>query len=639
MKQKLLLIIIIVFAVCNSFIASAQSINVVPNPSTPGIFAWTGSGALSGYAGNADTLNNTLVLEYNASGTSDTASSGFKLQLAVYNAGNNTIQLIPNPDAGHGVYFNSVQIVFNNKLFIIYLDAANVQRLASFDGTSVTLYPNPDAGLGYIGSPRIYNNNLYVAYSNAAGVTQFARFNGSGLTLIPNPDNSSKGFFNDYAVIFDGKICSRYITVAGPKQLATYDGISWTLIPNPDNTSRGFYPDFPVEYHNKLYILYYSAADQYQYMVWDGVSNPTLIANPENSSTNNGGVTGLPILYNDTLFFQYYNTSNVYQLAKLGGSSISLVPNPDNTTFGYSNIPVMYNNNLYIFYITPDGLHHLTQYQTASNSLKVYANPDGGFGYWDKPIVYGNNLYFMYYNAQSAFQLGYFDGNSIKLINNPGGIYNGAAGNNGYTSSPIIFNNLLYMQFGSVPYGNAGNLATFDGSVLPITLLSFNAILKNNAALLNWSTSSEFNNKGFEIQKSINGQSFAGIGFVNSSGNSFFTNKYNFTDAQIANGTNYYRLKQIDFDGKFTYSKIVKIDFSKKLVVTIRPNPVHNYININTSSVIKEVRLISLNAKLINRWDNVTSSSKLDISGIASGVYILKMITQDEVQSQKIVKE
>lgn len=439
---------------------NAQTIHVVPNPTVPDIFAWTGSGALSGYTGTPIVLNNSLVLQYNATGTSNLAQ--VKQQLAIYKTGD-SLHLIPNPDEGQGVYFQGIQIIFNNKLFFIYLDVAGVQRLASFDGTSITLYPNPDASTsGFIGSPRILNNSLYVAYQNAAGVTQFGKFNGSGITLIPNPDNSSVGFFNNYSVVFNNKICSRYVTAAGPKKLATFDGTQWTILPNPDNSTRGVYIVFPAVYQNKLFFTYYSATNQYQYLQYDGTNNPTLIPNPQNSGTNGGGVTGnFMIVFNDTLFLQYYDINNVYRLAKFGGSSISLVPNPDATTYGYWYTPVVYNNNLYILYLPANASRHLAQYQTASNSLQVIPNPDAGSGYWDQPFVYGDKLYIKYSNAQSVFQLASFNGSAIQLIANPAGIYNGSAGNNGYLGQPITWNDTLYMQFGSVPYNYTGNLAYY----------------------------------------------------------------------------------------------------------------------------------------------------------------------------------
>lgn len=439
-------------------VLTAQNISVVPNPGVPDIFAWTGSGALSGYTGTPVMLNNTLVLEYNPTGTSDL--SQIQQQLAVYTGGN-SLQLITNPTAGQGVYFGSLQLVFNNKLFFIYIDVGGVQKLASFDGTSITVYPNPDASpTGYIGSPRILNNNLYVAYQNVAGVTQFGRFNGSGITLIANPDNSATGFYNNYSVVFNNKIVGRYVTAAGPKQLASFNGTQWTIIPNPDNTpNRGVQPIFPTQYHNKLYFTYYSAASQYQLMEYDGTNNPTLITNPQNSSVNNGGLTLTPnmsVVYNDTLFFQYYDVNNVYRLAKFGGSSITLTPNPDATTYGYWWQPVLYNNGLYILYQTADAVRHLAQYKAASGTLQVFANPDAG-GYTDQPIVFDNKLYLRYYNAAGVYQLGVFNGSSLQLISNPAGNYS-STGYNGYLGQPIVWNDRLYFQMGSVPYRYAGNL-------------------------------------------------------------------------------------------------------------------------------------------------------------------------------------
>ena len=455
MKRSLLLTTCILHF---TIVTIAQTISVVPNPSRPDIFAWTGSGPLSGYSSMPVVFNNTLVVQYNPSSTSDLTQT--QQQLAVY-TGSNSLQLIPNPDAGRGVFNSSINIVFDNKLFFIYLDVSGTQKLASFNGTAVTVYPNPDASpSGFIGSPRILNNTLYVAYQNASGVTQFGRFNGTGITLIANPDNSATGFFNNYSAVFNNKIVSRYVTAAGPRQLASFDGTQWTIIPNPDNTpNRGVQPIFPTLYKNKLYFTYLSATSQYQLMEYDGISNPTLIANPQNSSINSGGLTLTPnmsIVYNDTLFFQYYDVNNVYRLAKFGGSAVTLTPNPDATTYGYWWQPVIYNNGLFILYQAADATRHIAQYRSSGGTLQVFPNPDAG-GYTDQPIVFDNKLYLRYYNAQGVYQLGVFNGSTLQLIPNPAGIYN-SAGYNGYLGLPIIWNDNLYLQMGSVPYNYTGNI-------------------------------------------------------------------------------------------------------------------------------------------------------------------------------------
>lgn len=440
-----------------------QNIQIVANPTAaPPVFSWTGSGALSGYTGAPVVLNNSIVLEYSNSGTSDLAQ--IKQQLAVYNGGD-SLHLVTNPDNGQGVYFQSVQIIFNNKLFFIYNSASGSQQLASFDGNAITIYPNPDASAsGFIGSPRVLNNTLYVAYQNVSGVTQLARFNGSGLTLIPNPDNSTAGYFNNYSAVFNNKIVSRYVTAAGPKQLAVFDGTQWTVLPNPDNTpNRGVQPVFPTLYHNKLYFVYLSATGQYQLLQYDGVNNPVLIANPQNSSANGGGPTitdGMSIVYNDTLFFQYYDVNNVYRLAKFGGSSITLVPNPDATPYGYWWQPVIYNNGLYILYQTADAKRHLARYMAENGNIGIIANPDAGTGYIDQPVVYGNRLYIKYKDVQSIFRLAEYDGSALGLVPNPPGVY-GTGVNDGYMGAPVVWNEKLFLQFGSVPYRHAGNLAYY----------------------------------------------------------------------------------------------------------------------------------------------------------------------------------
>ena len=445
-------------------------------------------------------------------------------------------------------------------------------------------------------------------------------------------------------MVFGNKICSRYISVDGTKHLAIYNGTSWTVLPNPDNTTRGVTPVFPAVYHNKLYWFYFSAANQYQFLEYDGTNNPTLIANPEDDSPNQGGVSALPIVYNDTLFFQYADVNNVGRLAKFDGTTIVLIPNPDATPYGFFNTPIVYNNNLYIFYVTSDGLHHIGQYQGASNSLKVYPNPDAGSGYWDQPIVYDNNLYFVYYNVLGLSQLGYFGGSSIKLISNPPGAYSSSNGNNGYIGQPIIWNNLLYMQFASVPYANAGNLAFIDGSTLPISLLNFTAQKKGNASLLQWQVTNEMNNAYFSVEHSSDRTNFQSIGKVKGHGTVSIQQKYQFTDNNPVKGINYYRLKQVDYDGNSTYSNIVGLTFANiAIIFQVFPNPAVNSIKVSLPSITETsvINVFDLNGKKVLEKQigaNIVLQS-LDVSTLAAGVYQVTLVQGAQQQTVKLVKE
>lgn len=96
--------------------------------------------------------------------------------------------------------------------------------------------------------------------------------------------------------------------------------------------------------------------------------------------------------------------------------------------------------------------------------------------------------------------------------------------------------------------------------VVPVELTTFSASVNGTSVSLNWATASELNNYGFEIQrKSLNGN-FATVGFVNGKGTSTNKNEYSFTENNLEEGKYFYRLKQIDFDGKYEFSKTIEVD-------------------------------------------------------------------------------
>ena len=109
---------------------------------------------------------------------------------------------------------------------------------------------------------------------------------------------------------------------------------------------------------------------------------------------------------------------------------------------------------------------------------------------------------------------------------------------------------------------------------LPVTLTVFYGINNSEGNLITWKTTSETNNSGFDIERSADAKTFEKIGFVDGNGDSRDNKTYNFTD-QNPSSTTYYRLKQIDYDGKFEYSRIISVknDLSG---ISIYPNPAGN---------------------------------------------------------------
>ena len=118
------------------------------------------------------------------------------------------------------------------------------------------------------------------------------------------------------------------------------------------------------------------------------------------------------------------------------------------------------------------------------------------------------------------------------------------------------------------------------GSVLPVQLFTFTAQKADQTVLINWKTAQEQNSDRFEIERSTDGNSFKTIGSVAAIGNTHTITSYSFTDTQPFKGSNFYRLKQMDKDGAFTYSKVVSVYFDKLEKLFIYPNPASDLLQI-----------------------------------------------------------
>ncbi len=186
----------------------------------------------------------------------------------------------------------------------------------------------------------------------------------------------------------------------------------------------------------------------------------------------------------------------------------------------------------------------------------------------------------------------------------------------------------------------------YDFGTLPVTFKSFDGIMQNGQSLLKWTTTNEVNNKGFDVERSADGQVFNPIGFV-AGQNSAGENNYTFTDVKPLNGENYYRLKQIDNDGQFEYSSIIQL----KNVITsfdwkVYPNPVVNegWMQVQLPKAAKvSVQVVSSTGSIINIIDKGTLQSgtysiPLNLNIVAKGSYIVKLMVDNTTYSKTIVK-
>jgi len=178
--------------------------------------------------------------------------------------------------------------------------------------------------------------------------------------------------------------------------------------------------------------------------------------------------------------------------------------------------------------------------------------------------------------------------------------------------------------------------------ILPVALLNYTAKKQNNKTVLQWQTTNEINNNYFDIERSADSKAFAAIGKVYGL-NGINTNNYSFTDNATLPGTNYYRLKQVDDDGKFVYSNVVSVQFSSNTSrFVISPNPATNNVNINipAGDVVSKIIFYDATARKVideNVPANV-SFKQFDVSSLPAGNYTVVLIQDSRREAVKFIK-
>ncbi|MEO1216161.1 MAG: LamG-like jellyroll fold domain-containing protein [Bacteroidota bacterium] len=172
---------------------------------------------------------------------------------------------------------------------------------------------------------------------------------------------------------------------------------------------------------------------------------------------------------------------------------------------------------------------------------------------------------------------------------------------------------------------------------LPVEFLSFKALNTSEGISLDWETTQEINNSGFEVQFSTDLDNWEELGFVEGKGAVTEINSYNFLHNNPKKGQNYYRLKQIDINGAFDYSEMVSVYSSGLGVLNIYPNPSQSLINIDGIDVENlRYRIIDNTGRTILQSE--MDKNQIDISTLANGLYFLSLDLPGENIVQRIVK-
>ena len=326
---------------------------------------------------------------------------------------------------------------------------------------------------------------------------------------------------------------------------------------------------------------------------------------------------------------------NVDTSQSTGDYSIALLPSTSTTAFFA---------RLYIRRSSAN--HYRVSISKASTAPTVYSNDSFAYG-----VTYLSVIKYQFYNVSTTD-----DSVSVYYLSN---IPNNEP--SVPTFGPVVGSQTDATNIGrfALRQGTASSAArltvdairvgtTWSVSPLPVQLASFHATRNNTSNNIHWTTASETNNKGFEVQRSVNGGAFETIAFVHGAGNSNRSLDYQFKDADANQSVeNCYRLKQIDFDGTNDYSNVACIAAQKlvKQVIDVKPNPFNNEINLSIQSekdglaiielidVVGKVQLVK-NVAIVSGNNQVT----FETTQMKNGIYFIRINQHGQITTKRLIK-
>lgn len=302
-------------------------------------------------------------------------------------------------------------------------------------------------------------------------------------------------------------------------------------------------------------------------------------------------------------------------------------------TWGASGtVPAIVNIRYYSGVATPNLIPSTTHYNA---HYRVGQLAGSGYDYSVKLLfdsaVYGNT------SSSNTAKLAYYQSPNWNLLNS-----SSAISNNMLSSNNTLTDNTLPAYFTGTDNINA----------LPVKLVEFKATPDNNNVLLNWQSVMELNANQYQIEVSTNGTNFNTIGFIKARGNTSSTNNYSFIHQQafaaVPENTLYYRLKMIDNDTRFTYSKtaIVRKENKQNTLINIYPNPVNEATTIHVVANTEQLMNVSifdlkgnkLNSKTLPVQNGENSIIIEEMNNLSQGVYFVHINTTTEKVVIKLVK-
>ena len=220
------------------------------------------------------------------------------------------------------------------------------------------------------------------------------------------------------------------------------------------------------------------------------------------------------------------------------------------------------------------------------------------------------------------------------------------AGNWSYSASFLLADVQKYIITATQAGASPTNTSEFSpcSKILPVELISFHAVQSGVDVLLNWKTASEKDNRQFIVQASSDGQSFSTIGTVDGAGNSSSVIQYSFTafDADPAN--TYFRLIQVDLDGKRSVSPVIYLGVSGQSLYSVSPNPFNGEVTLYSANS-EEVTVNIYNTTGQQVYQTTVQGvegaqvTTIDLNDLKAGMYVLVIYSATSESQFKLIKQ
>ena len=510
---------------------------------------------------------------------------------------------------------------------------------------------NPGSTSSSIGYLTQVNQTLFFVANNGITGTELWKSDGTeaGTSIVKDIRPGSMG-----------SNPSALAGVNGMLYFAADNGVSGVELWKTDGTDAGTSmvkdispysgSSYPQSLANVNGILFFAADNGAKGMeLWktDGTESGTVMIKDIWSGPN-GGYPSELINVNGTLFFSANNGTKGTELWKSDGTATGTAmvkdiwPNSgESYPFGLKNV------NGILFFSADNGTKGTELWKsdgTAAGTVLVKdvwpGVPSGAIGNFSKVL---NKLIFTGNDGVNGYKTWESDGSAAGTtiatgVGNPG---------SGEMQELVETD---YNIFASIRESSIGRelWAISYSSILPLDLLEFKGKLIKNDAVLNWKTGNEINTEEFIVERSVNGSSYVAVGSVkavNTSG----THNYTFNDANIITlpaDIIYYRLKQRDIDGRYTYSKIISLSLNRNATnIILYPNPAISEINLSVVALRKEKmdyqvfdnagRIIIQEATQLLAGTNHLS---VDINRLPVGVYYIKLSSNSITEKLQFVK-